>query len=129
MFIEKIFMRYGHSTGGIIGITLKPDALKVWALSRHLCCSIESRLNEMEEEEDDKHQTTHKEEGRARIKADAKVREGIHHRSEHCIHPLDPEQHKEGIVNISTGEIGSTKVNVQNALKIGEDMLMEFEKC
>ena len=30
---------------------------------------------------------------------------------------------------MSTGEIGSTKVNVHDALKIGEDMLMEFEKC
>jgi len=28
--------RFGHSSGGIIGITLKPEALKVWALSRHM---------------------------------------------------------------------------------------------
>ena len=39
-FIESTFMRYGHSTGGIIGITLKPDALKIWALSRHFCCKM-----------------------------------------------------------------------------------------
>ena len=37
-FIESTFMRYGHSVGGIIGITLKSTALKIWALSRHICC-------------------------------------------------------------------------------------------
>jgi len=40
-FIESTFMRYGHSSGGIIGITLKEETLKVWALSPHLCCKIE----------------------------------------------------------------------------------------
>ena len=30
-FIESTFMRYGHSVGGIIGITLKSKALKIWA--------------------------------------------------------------------------------------------------
>ena len=39
-FIESTFMRYGHSVGGIIGITLKSKALKIWALSRHICCKI-----------------------------------------------------------------------------------------
>jgi len=33
MFIETTFMRYGHSHGGIIGITLRPDTLKTWALT------------------------------------------------------------------------------------------------
>ncbi len=32
MYIETTFMRYGHGQGGIIGITLKPETLKIWAL-------------------------------------------------------------------------------------------------
>ena len=28
-FTETTFMRYGHAPGGIIGIMLKPDSLKV----------------------------------------------------------------------------------------------------
>ena len=36
MFIETTVIRYGHGPGGIIGITLKPETLKTWALkSRH----------------------------------------------------------------------------------------------
>ena len=37
MFIESTFMRYDHAPNGIIGITLKLDTLKVWALSLHIC--------------------------------------------------------------------------------------------
>ena len=36
IFIETIFMRYGHRPGGLSGITLKPSALKHWALSLHI---------------------------------------------------------------------------------------------
>ena len=32
MIIETIFMRYGHAPDGIVGITLKPETLKVWPL-------------------------------------------------------------------------------------------------
>lgn len=47
MFIESTLMRYGHGKGGIIGITLKPETLKTWALSLHICSKLESDLNEM----------------------------------------------------------------------------------
>ena len=36
-FIESTFMKVGPGTGGIIGITLKPEAVKTWALSRFIC--------------------------------------------------------------------------------------------
>ena len=36
MYIESTFMRYGHSHGGIIGITLQPGTLKIWALDLHI---------------------------------------------------------------------------------------------
>jgi len=52
-FILNTLMRFGHSSGGIIGITLKPEALKVWALSRHICCQILMSLKEIEDGEDD----------------------------------------------------------------------------
>ena len=37
MFIETTFMRYGHGKRDIIGMTLKPETLKVWSLSLHIC--------------------------------------------------------------------------------------------
>ena len=36
LYIETTFMRYGHSPGGIVGITPQPSTLKRWALSLHI---------------------------------------------------------------------------------------------
>ena len=44
MFIETTFMRYGHGPGGIIGITLKPETLKTWALGLHICSRLEQDI-------------------------------------------------------------------------------------
>ena len=49
--IETTFMRYGHACGGIVGITLKPETLKVWALSLHACSWVESDLDDMTDED------------------------------------------------------------------------------
>ncbi|KAJ8409789.1 hypothetical protein AAFF_G00218480 [Aldrovandia affinis] len=124
-------MRYGHSAGGIIGITLKPEALKIWALSRHICCKIESDMKEMEEEETNttKVNLYHKEEAKARVIADAKDRDGLRQKLDTCLHPLDPNEHPgESIVNITSGKIAPPTVNVDSAVKIGEAMLEDFEK-
>ena len=50
MFIESTFMRHGHGRAGIIGITLKPEALKTWALSRHICSQLIQNLAELRDE-------------------------------------------------------------------------------
>ena len=38
-------MRYGHGKRGIIGVTLKPETLKVWSLSLHNCSRLEQDLS------------------------------------------------------------------------------------
>ena len=44
LYIESTFMRYGHSPGGIIGITQQPSTLKRWALSLHniICAQLKN---------------------------------------------------------------------------------------
>ena len=129
-FIESTFMRYGHSAGGITGITLKSIALKVWALSRHICCKIESDMMELEEEETDatRLQRHHKEESKARILADATDRAGLRQKLETCTDPMDPKEHPEGsLVNIVSRKLAPASVNVENAVMIGEAMLKDFE--
>ena len=51
MFIETTFMWYGHGKSGIIGITLKPETLKSWALSLHVCGQILEDLSILRESE------------------------------------------------------------------------------
>ena len=69
----------------------------------------------------------HKEESPARIESDGKVRKGYAKSWRSVLPPLDYTQHRDGIVNISTGEIGSDDVNVPDAVNIGEAMLVKFE--
>ena len=122
MAIETTFMRYGHSKGGIIGITLKPETLKTWAYSLHGCHQLLNDLNDMRNKNTVPIQTTHKEESPSRIQSDMKDRCGLRNKLELCIDPLNPELHpKEGIVNIVTGEITKeASVNIDQVVKIGE---------
>ena len=53
MFIEPTFMTYGHGRSGIVGITLKPETLKTWALSRHICSQLMEDLAELRADSDD----------------------------------------------------------------------------
>ena len=65
MMTETTFMRYGHAPEGIVGITLKPETLKVWALSLHACNRLDSNLDGMTDEDtQSKVVTTHKEEAK-----------------------------------------------------------------
>ena len=50
MYIESTFMRYGHSHGAIIGITLQPETVKIWALSLHSRSRIVEDMTNMSDE-------------------------------------------------------------------------------
>ena len=130
MFIESTFMRYGHAPGGIIGITLKPETLKVWALSLHMCSQLEANLDSMVTHKDETKTdiVKHKEEQKSRIECDAKDRKGIMDKLKTCIDPLDPSKHQGNIVNIVTGEVASDDVNVHDTLRVGNEQLKEFNK-
>ena len=115
MMIETTFMRYGHAPGGIVGITLKPETPKVWALSLHACSRLDSDLDDMTDEDtQSKVVTTHKAEAKARIAEDKRDRDGIRQKLDTCINPLDSSAHPSGVVNVVSGQTGSTEVNVHN---------------
>lgn len=130
MWIETTFMRFGHGLKGIIGITLKPEAVKTWALSLHICTKLEEDVVSFSQEEYKHHQkmqNKHKEEMRPRIEADAKDREGIRLKLQGFIDPLKPDKHPENLVNIATGRVFSDEINVYDAVKIGRNQMNEFE--
>ena len=71
MYTESTFMRYGQSHGGIIGITLQPETLKIWALGHHNWSRIVEDMTNMSDQHSVQTQETHKEESKSRIQADA----------------------------------------------------------
>ena len=126
MLIETTFMRYGHSQGGIVGITLKPETLKTWAYSIHICHSILNDLADMRDEKVSECQITHKEETNAKIKSDATDRRNLSEKLELSIDPLSSSQHS-GLVNIVTGEvIIQPAINVDMALELGKTQMESF---
>ena len=128
-FIETTFMKVGKSTCGIIGVTLKPKVVQTWALSRHISGQIETDLLSMEEGDIDKIQMFHQEESKGRIQSDAKDRLDLRVKLETCIHPLNADEHPDdGIINIVSGKIAPIKVNVDNVVAIGEELMKNFEE-
>ena len=121
LYIETTFMRYGHSPGGIIGITLQPSTLKRWALSLHV----------MSLSDHDVHHTitTHKEESATRIITDSVDREKTIEKLATCIDPLDPSSHPSGnIVSIVTGMISPALVNVDDSVQLGERLVTSYRQ-
>lgn len=121
-------MRYGHGPGGIIGITLKPETLKTWALGLHICCRLEQDITDLTGNNQVECQETHKEETKARLKSDSTDRESIRNKLALCINPLNPTSHPSNIVNIVSGQVADNNVNVQDAVSIGTASMKEFEK-
>ena len=125
MYIETTFMRYGHGPGGIIGITLKPETLKTWALGLHVCCQLEQDTVNLSCNEQDKCQLNHKEKAKSRIKSDRADRENLSKKLELCIDPLDHASHPPSILNIVSGQIANDTVNVHDAVAIGTKKMQE----
>lgn len=129
MFIESTFMRYGHGRAGIVGITLKPETLKTWALSRHTCSQLVEDLAALRGESDEcRFQISHKEEANGRRESDKNDREALKNKLDLCIHPLKPEVHPPKLVNVANGTLAVAEVNVCQAISIGYNQLVEFEK-
>jgi len=127
MFIESTFMRYGHSPGGIIGITLKPSTLKRWALSLHICSQLVKDVTELRENHRQNSVTVHKEEMPSRIQSDGVDREKLKDRLSTCIDPLQSDDHPPGLLNIVTGGLCHDRVNVDASVSIGIKQMKEYE--
>lgn len=72
-------------------ITLKPETLKTWTLSLHICTQLEEDLVSISQEECQQKakQHKHKEEMKTRIITDNKDREGLRHQLQNYIDPLN----------------------------------------
>ena len=128
MYIETTFMRYGHGKRGIIGVTLKPETLKIWSLSLHICSRLEQDLVCLTEPTDNGKQDKHKEESKGRIDSDMLDRDSIRRKLQECIDPMSPDHHPPELVNIVLGKVAQETVNAHRAVEIGSNQMKEFEQ-
>lgn len=128
MFIETTWMRKGHGPGGIIGNTENPETMATWVYSMDAVMTLTGDLKRMGDDDEEDIKDKHKEEFPGRINKDAEDRRAIQHALVNYINPLDPNSHVNGsLLNIVTGKIATPDVNVDQAVEIGTNMLIEFE--
>ena len=126
MFIETTFMRYGKGPSGLIGLTLKPRSVKIWAYSLHASVVLLDDLDNMRERQKCPAKL-HKEEMAARITTDGQDREKIRKKLEQCINPFHTANHPPELVNVASGKINCDKnVNVEEAVALGKLQLKYF---
>ena len=65
---------------------------------------------------------------KTRIREDTKNRIGLRRKLEVCMDPMKSEDHPDGSLVIVSGKIAPASVNVDSAVKIGKEMLEQFEK-
>ncbi|KAG0720169.1 hypothetical protein GWK47_006923 [Chionoecetes opilio] len=111
----------------LVGLTLQPSAVSRWALSLHVCSQLRVDLLALKDGQTNRSTTTHKEETNSRMKSDAAEREKLRTTLFNFIDPLDTSSHPEGIVNIATGLVSPSNVNVDRALQIGSQQMNKFE--
>lgn len=124
-FGEQTYIRKGKARGGLVGISLSNDQVAGWVLSHHLCQMVSLAIDEIFNPAllDDMF-TPHKEEGTTRQVLDKKDRKNIKHEFEKMSNPL--KLPSDILVNIYNGAVADDKINVQNALRIGEQMAIDF---
>ena len=128
-FGEQTYIRQGKAKGGLVGMTLSPDQVARWILSYHVCNTVSLAMDGMfqsEDEEYDAKTDRHKEEGQQRQKLDRADRMKIKQELDRHPHPLQQSE-TDGLFNIVNGHVANEKVNVHNALAIGEGMASEFK--
>ena len=126
-YIETTCIQYGHMKRGIIGVTLKPETLKIWSLSLHICSRLEQDLVCLTEPTDNGKQDKHKEESKSRIDSDMLDRDSIRRKLQEYIDPMSPDHHPPELVNIVLGKVAKETVNVHRAVEIGSNQMKEFE--
>ena len=127
MFIETNWMRKGHGPGGIIGNTESPQTMATWVYSMDATMTLTGDLKKMSGDYE-KVQMTHKEESASRIRRDGNDRKSLKATLESCIDPMDPTTHEAGcLLNISSGQLAQPNVNVDKAVDIGANQLIQFE--
>ncbi|KAH3727504.1 hypothetical protein DPMN_053443 [Dreissena polymorpha] len=118
---------YGHGKKGIIGSTLKPETVKVWSLSLHICSRLEADLTEMSSANLVDTNEKHKEEKQGRINADAKDKASIRRKLTECIDPLDASKHPHSLVSNVTVTMAPSSVYVDKSIDFGKAQMIEFQ--
>ena len=127
MFGEQTCIRQGKGAGGMKGISTNPEQVAVWIQSFGICSHLSQSFDDMYSDKIASEKTLsnrYKEEGEARRELDAEDRSKIVKMLWENTKPLMTESTL--LYHIINGQVADEKVNVQDALKIGQAMCKRF---
>ena len=108
-----------------MGLTLSQEQVAKWVLSQHICNFLSLKMDEVFVSDMGEVTRRHEEEGERRRQIGAEDRSKIRQEIVECYHPLETSALK--IINISNGYVANEKVNVENAVFIGNKMKSEYK--
>ena len=146
-FGEQTYIKQGKGQGGLKGISTNEDQVSVWVNAHPVCTHLSKVVEEMysmpnniksSEEDKERKQTKHKEEGERRRELDKNDRQKIAEEFEKHSHPLtwnEEEAEEDPLietnlfpVNIVNGMVANDSVNAHNALSIGKGQSQSFDE-
>ena len=106
---------------------LKPETLKIWGLSLHICSRIEEDITNITSPEKVDGKKQHKEELKGPITTDVRDRESIRKKLDICIDSVDAGKHQEAIINFTSGQLAEESVNVELAIELCSEAINKFQ--
>ena len=101
----------------------------IWGSGHHLCRELTTELEDLRSKRCSDKTELHKEEKIDRIQADGLDRDKIRCTLRKCIHPLAVDTHSSDVlINVFTGEVSESNVNVNKSIEIAKEQLEKFKK-
>ena len=126
-FREKAYICCGKAKEGLVGLTLLQDQVAACVLSHHMRNYVSLIMDQMFADECNGGKSTkHTEEGANRRKLDAANRQTVREQIEQFENLLESMANK--VVNLGNGCVANDKVNVADAISIGQQMAADFQE-
>ena len=120
-FGEQTYITKGKMPGGLKGLTMSEDQVAIWVESYPICAHVTLAIESMYSDDETKEEKR-KEEGEKRRILDTDDRNSCLRRVEEA----SSQMTSSSLYNIINGKVVNASVNVQETLKMGESMYLDF---
>ena len=123
-FGEQAYTKKGKMPGGLKGLTMSEDQVAIWVESYPVCAHVTLAIESMYSADDESKEEKGKEEGEKRRILDSDDRNSCLRRVEEAF--PSSQMTSSSIYNIINGKEVNASVNIQETLKMGESMFLDF---
>ena len=123
-FGEQTYTKKGKMPWGLTGLTMSEVQVAIWVESYPICAHVTLAIESMYSADDETKEGKRKEEGEKRRILDTDDRNSCLRRVEEAF--SSSQMTSSNLYNIINGKVVNASVNVQDTLKMGESMFLDF---